>query len=439
MANQCWKVVGGGDKGGILVREGKDTKSAELKDRLATGALVEQLELQGDRLCYKKLSDDIGPETGWVSTKLKGKDLLQKVTTEESTATTEAAKTEKEEDLPVVVEEEPEMEPPAKYGGGTLPKIPRGETLAFPTFNDLPESRRKMLMKQYEKKKDKREPRIRLFVFYGVADSVSDWAEFMVHAPVWVDIAVYECKCHGVRETEPWDASMETRLEDAWEAIQPALEQHAKGGSIEGAPFAFLVHSAGSQLVTLLARRVRHKLNLEPSDLIVLDRPPPNIRAISDVGYRMLCEDPKKFFDHFNPNIVGYMKTMDTNKLSARFVDKWQKGMHITQEHRCRESYHMFRCPIYAFVATEAHGIDETFRAGKMDEQQKEQHVKRALVTQSVPDSRADWDKDQYDLWSKWTTGGCEVKHILTDHSSLRFHDEAQDVIWAILKARAFT
>eukprot|EP00439_Symbiodinium_sp_Y106_P041523 s3440_g5.t1 len=35
-----WEVVGGADKGGILVRKGQDLKSEQLADRLSTGALV---------------------------------------------------------------------------------------------------------------------------------------------------------------------------------------------------------------------------------------------------------------------------------------------------------------------------------------------------------------------------------------------------------------
>ena len=56
-----WEVVGGGDKGGILVRAGQATSSEQLAERLATGALVEQLQLIGERLeppgasiCFKK-------------------------------------------------------------------------------------------------------------------------------------------------------------------------------------------------------------------------------------------------------------------------------------------------------------------------------------------------------------------------------------------------
>lgn len=72
---QRWEVVGGGDKGGILVREGQDTKSTQLPERLATGAWVNELQLAGERLQYWKIWGE-GPETGWVSVSLSGRDLL---------------------------------------------------------------------------------------------------------------------------------------------------------------------------------------------------------------------------------------------------------------------------------------------------------------------------------------------------------------------------
>jgi len=71
-----WEVVGGADKGGILVREGKELKSAAKKERLSTGAIVDCLSLEGDRLHYKLISGD-GPEEGWVSTSINGKVLLE--------------------------------------------------------------------------------------------------------------------------------------------------------------------------------------------------------------------------------------------------------------------------------------------------------------------------------------------------------------------------
>eukprot|EP00930_Biecheleria_cincta_P013292 TRINITY_DN11926_c0_g3_i1.p1 TRINITY_DN11926_c0_g3~~TRINITY_DN11926_c0_g3_i1.p1 ORF type:complete len:315 (-),score=54.35 TRINITY_DN11926_c0_g3_i1:715-1659(-) len=76
-SGQVWKVVGGARQGGILVRTGKELSSPETSSRLASGALVLQIELQEERLRYEKLQGE-GPAQGWVSLKLKGSDLLVK-------------------------------------------------------------------------------------------------------------------------------------------------------------------------------------------------------------------------------------------------------------------------------------------------------------------------------------------------------------------------
>eukprot|EP00930_Biecheleria_cincta_P082590 TRINITY_DN722_c0_g1_i4.p1 TRINITY_DN722_c0_g1~~TRINITY_DN722_c0_g1_i4.p1 ORF type:complete len:617 (-),score=122.63 TRINITY_DN722_c0_g1_i4:128-1978(-) len=77
MPAQIWEVVGGGDKGGILVREGQSLKSTECEGRLSTGALIEEVDLVGERLCYKRLTGS-GPEDGWVSLTIKGKEIVTK-------------------------------------------------------------------------------------------------------------------------------------------------------------------------------------------------------------------------------------------------------------------------------------------------------------------------------------------------------------------------
>lgn len=71
-----WCVVGGGDKGGILVRQGQALSSAEADKRLERGAMVRQVQLAGDRLCFQRISGG-GPDTGWVSVKLKDKILME--------------------------------------------------------------------------------------------------------------------------------------------------------------------------------------------------------------------------------------------------------------------------------------------------------------------------------------------------------------------------
>lgn len=76
---QHWEIVGGEDKGGIVVREGKLLSSTQIDDRLSYSAVVKELELddKSGRLRYD-LADGAGPQTGWISTKMQGKDLAVK-------------------------------------------------------------------------------------------------------------------------------------------------------------------------------------------------------------------------------------------------------------------------------------------------------------------------------------------------------------------------
>jgi len=74
---QRWKVVGGADKGGILVREGRSISSRMVPDRLSHGSLVEELRKEGERLQYRKLQG-AGPDSGWVSLTMSGKELLSR-------------------------------------------------------------------------------------------------------------------------------------------------------------------------------------------------------------------------------------------------------------------------------------------------------------------------------------------------------------------------
>lgn len=70
-----WEVVGGADKGGILVREDRRLGSRMLEERLSTGALVLELALDAGRLKYSLLEGG-GPSTGWVSIRVADKPLL---------------------------------------------------------------------------------------------------------------------------------------------------------------------------------------------------------------------------------------------------------------------------------------------------------------------------------------------------------------------------
>lgn len=73
---KVWIVTGGGDKGGIVVRANKDTNSAQLESRLATGTIIEERERDEDRLSFEKM-DGSGPDFGWVSITFKNKPLVE--------------------------------------------------------------------------------------------------------------------------------------------------------------------------------------------------------------------------------------------------------------------------------------------------------------------------------------------------------------------------
>eukprot|EP00930_Biecheleria_cincta_P055349 TRINITY_DN41675_c0_g1_i1.p1 TRINITY_DN41675_c0_g1~~TRINITY_DN41675_c0_g1_i1.p1 ORF type:complete len:570 (+),score=136.51 TRINITY_DN41675_c0_g1_i1:89-1798(+) len=79
---QMWEVVGGKTGGGIMVRTGRDLKSAEAPERLSTGAKIKELALEGERLNYE-LVTGTGPAEGWISLKLKDKELVVPVDTPE--------------------------------------------------------------------------------------------------------------------------------------------------------------------------------------------------------------------------------------------------------------------------------------------------------------------------------------------------------------------
>jgi len=78
MVGQVWEVVGGADKGGIIVRESKSLTSELREGRLSVGAQIQELALEGDRLQFRRLTGS-GPSTGWVSLKFKDKPLVTKI------------------------------------------------------------------------------------------------------------------------------------------------------------------------------------------------------------------------------------------------------------------------------------------------------------------------------------------------------------------------
>ncbi|CAE7213252.1 unnamed protein product, partial [Symbiodinium natans] len=77
--HDLWEVVGGMEKGGLLVRKGPELTSEALPERLATGSFVQELQPPSEgRLRFARLTGR-GPNQGYVSLQVGGKQLLKKV------------------------------------------------------------------------------------------------------------------------------------------------------------------------------------------------------------------------------------------------------------------------------------------------------------------------------------------------------------------------
>jgi len=75
---QRWQVVGGGDRGGVIVRESQSLSSLKLEERLSTGATVQEIDLCGHRLHFCRLSGT-GPQEGWISLHASGVVLARRI------------------------------------------------------------------------------------------------------------------------------------------------------------------------------------------------------------------------------------------------------------------------------------------------------------------------------------------------------------------------
>lgn len=73
---RLWKVVGGRYSEGITVRIGESLTSSALDLRLKTGTLVEELDLVGNRLRFRRWNG-FGPDCGWVSIEFQGQKVMK--------------------------------------------------------------------------------------------------------------------------------------------------------------------------------------------------------------------------------------------------------------------------------------------------------------------------------------------------------------------------
>lgn len=490
MGEQHWRVVGGGAKGGIIVREGKDTKSREL-GRLQTGSLVSgRQEVGTERLEYRLVEGD-GPAQGWVSLRLKEVALLvQEEVAERPPALDTAALAQAPAQevpqgrptfapesggsvapveleagssraiaaskaevywsddarrVPAIVDvaildrfllEEHDdrtagrnLDPPGDYKGGQLPVMPR--TVGLPTHAALPEKAQKSFPDRTN-----RRPMIRLYCLTGAADNYMLWLEFATAAPEWCEVAVYEPRAHGFRKEEAWDTSLEERAEDAFRVMRPALETHSRGGISEGAPFGLLAHGVGSQLLPLLAQRMRRALSIEPLVVFANDGPPPNCRTLSDEGYEFLCRDVYRFYQLFQPETARHVDKMGRDTVGAQqLLRKWSRGLRLFEEHaqRCLARkdaiYHKFRCDLHVLIAQHTQDLDGAAAALLPPEAATAWQARKPL-TASPPESGVMWTEEMMRRWVAWTEEDCLVHQVPTDHMSIKNSKLLQEIVF---------
>mmetsp|Transcript_10110 Transcript_10110/g.31843 ORF Transcript_10110/g.31843 Transcript_10110/m.31843 type:complete len:320 (-) Transcript_10110:118-1077(-) len=276
----------------------------------------------------------------------------------------------------------------------------------------------------------------RLFCFYGIGDSAGQWMrDFVNNGALWCEMAVYEYKGHGTRDEEEFDKSYDERIEDAWEAIRPALEQQAKGGPAEGCPWAIYAHSAGCVLACSIAAKARAEFDLEPTCVFLVDQAPPNVPFLTDEGYELMCKGAKPLessFDWMSVWCPDKARTKGKGKLADEIYERWSYGMRILEDfyRTSEEAYHKFNCPMYVFCGHVAFMPPAEVKKIKEQVAAKKPKKKREGLP-SMSDISA-VVMDDYRRWSNWTTGSCEFIPVASPHHEIWYHLETDTKLWQV-------
>jgi len=328
-------------------------------------------------------------------------------------------------------------EPPAPWRGDVLPpmrNIQRPKSQHLPSTRDLPAYFPKMQFKEL----DASGIRARLFVFYGAGDSVAAWANFLTSLPDGLDAAVFECPGHGQRSKEDIPDSVLDQGKEAFAEVSEVLKDHAKGGRLEGAPFAMLGHSMGVQVLLEVALLLKRNLGLEPKCIFAIDRGAPHLPLYNEEGYRLLClDEPEEFFEGFNPMIHRMMlrPSRHQEKETERMIRMWQKDLKRAQEHLWPEGHHIFHCDIHVFRAMGNFFLDSELKDGKaIAPEAKRVHDILCKITKSGPESSSIWSWGSYEEWKHWTAESCRVHNIEADHVSIKDHAKTIEIIKMLLQ-----
>jgi len=191
---------------------------------------------------------------------------------------------------------------------------------------------------------------LRVFLFYGPGGAADMYTAFMYKSPKWMELAVYEMPGHGRRYEEPLAANLDELAEDAFQAIKPAMDEVKAEGPLEGGPFAFIGVSIGTQLLTLVAKKVAMQCSIEPSCVVMMDRAPPQYPLFSETGLEKLKSDPN-----------AVLKAVNWEQFD--FIDKrvWINDLNYAAETK-DPFLHKFNCNFAVLTAEKNKDLD---RLGK--------------------------------------------------------------------------
>lgn len=305
MSDELWEVIGGADTGGIIVRMGVEMQSEALEPKLAFGSVLRQWEHEGNRLQYELLNGS-GPATGWVSIKVKNKDLVVKYDKKRA------------------------MQQPL---GTLLPPIPRKK--GCPGSLVIPNERHRGLFKKWGLDKA-RQPLCYVIVFPGAEDEVyNGWFRLECEAPSHLEMGVYEWPGHGSRHEEPFAKSLRELVDDAFETFKDAAQV---------GHFAVVGHSIGALVMTGVCERFQRELRRKPLVAYTLDRGAPHLLTLSDPAFELLVNNPTTYMEKLHPNYKPGSKAYETRLADQPFDNEvFPIG------------FYRFRCLLRVFISASLH------------------------------------------------------------------------------------
>lgn len=326
-----WKVVGGAENGGILVRKAESTSSPADSQRLVTGSIVEGVELQGQRLFFKLL-EGVGPGQGWISTHLKDYVLLSNI---------------------------------------GYKQIDR--TLKLPGREHLPDLVRSKLPSP-----KLREPRLRILVVPGTADPYAAvWHQVEEDAPSYLELAAFEWPGFGFRRKEGDPQSLAALADDAFDAFSATFREEV--------PFVFVAHSIGCRILTPLAERAKREFGVDPLAVFCLDFGPPHLNVFSDYG----IEKARSSEAEWSKVVLGDMMLIPGIQKTAHAM--WN-GFKIAGNATYPVGFHLFPCPLVAIVAKRNYLSSADFAALPADlREEKQRYQQGSGISIWDPENFEEW------------------------------------------------